>query len=119
MREKGPNKSRKTRKAAIDQNFLSPLEWLGMRRPGALRFLILLVSVLGSGLTVVYVTHQDRVLFNELQQLKGNANSLEVEWGQLLIEQSTFGLDGRIENKAIEQLNMQLPQVENIVMVRK
>ncbi|MEX2130994.1 MAG: cell division protein FtsL [Pseudohongiellaceae bacterium] len=108
----------KNSKSDAAQKKLSPLAWLGMRKPGALRFLMLLMTVLGSGLTVVFVTHQDRMLFNELQQLKSNANSLQVEWGQLLIEQSTFGLEGRIENKAIERLNMRLPAVENIVMVR-
>ncbi|GIT64364.1 MAG: hypothetical protein Ct9H300mP22_7640 [Gammaproteobacteria bacterium] len=42
---------------------------------------------------------------------------METEWGQLLIEQSTFGVEGRIEQKAIEQLQMQLPELSKIVMV--
>jgi cell division protein FtsL len=46
------------------------------------------------------------------------ANQLEVEWGQLKIEQSTFGLEGRIERKAMEELNMKLPDWSRITMVR-
>jgi cell division protein FtsL len=42
---------------------------------------------------------------------------LNVEWGQLLIEQSTFGVEGRIEQKAIEQLDMHVPDVSQIVMI--
>jgi cell division protein FtsL len=35
----------------------------------------------------------------------------------LLLEQSTFGLDGRIEQKAVEQLRMRVPEIDSIVMV--
>ena len=97
---------------------LSPWQWLGLQRPVTIRFVLLLLVVMGSGLSVVYITHRDRVLFNELQQLKGTANALQLEWGQLLIEQSTFGLEGRIENKAVEQLGMRVPPVDHIVMVK-
>ena len=45
------------------------------------------------------------------------ASNLEVQWGQLLIEQSTFGVEGRIEQKAFEQLQMEVPDIANIVMV--
>jgi cell division protein FtsL len=41
-----------------------------------------------------------------------------VIWGQLLIEQSTFGVDGRIEQKAVELLEMRVPAVEEIVMAK-
>ena len=78
---------------------------------------MLLAIVLASGLSVVFVTHQHRYLFNELQLLKNQANDLQVQWGQLLIEQSTFGLEGKIEQKAVEQLQMQLPDADHIVMV--
>lgn len=74
--------------------------------------------VLASGLSIVHTTHENRFVFNELQEMKEQANQLEVEWGQLLIEQSTFGIEGRIEQKAIEQLQMQVPELSNIVMVR-
>ena len=56
-------------------------------------------------------------MFNELQELKDEANELETEWGQLLIEQSTFGVEGRIEEKAASQLLMQVPDLSEIVMV--
>ena len=68
--------------------------------------------------TVVHTTHENRFAFNELQQLRDQANHLDVEWGQLLLEQSTFGVDGRIEQKAVDQLQMQVPEIDDIVMVR-
>lgn len=88
---------------------------LGVRRSGM--FLLLLLCLLASGLGVVKTTHENRYVFNRLQELKNEANELSVEWGQLLIEQSTFGVEGRIEQKAIDQLGMRVPDVSQIVMV--
>ena len=73
--------------------------------------------MLGAGLSVVSSTLENRFAFNELQVLRDQANNLEVQWGQLLIEQSTFGVEGRIEQKAFEQLQMEVPDIANIVMV--
>ena len=96
---------------------ITPLEWLGLKRAASLNILLLLGMVLVSGISVVYLTHRDRVLFNELQVLKDQANEIDVQWGQLLIEQSTLGLGGRVEQRATELLEMQIPEIENIVMV--
>lgn len=95
----------------------SVLEWAGVSSPRTFGLFVLLLAVLISGLSVVRTTHQNRFSFNELQELREQANALDVEWGQLLIEQSTFGVEGRIEQKAIEQLQMQVPEISNIVMV--
>jgi cell division protein FtsL len=66
---------------------------------------------------VVNTTHQNRFSFNELQELREQANALEIEWGQLLIEQSTFSVEGRIEQKAVDRLQMQVPETSSIVVV--
>ncbi|MBL4820681.1 MAG: cell division protein FtsL [Gammaproteobacteria bacterium] len=84
----------------------------------SLNLLLLILVFLGSGLSVVFMTYQNRFLFNELQQMRNQANELEVQWGQLLIEQSTFGLEGRIERKATQQLQLRVPEVDRIIMVK-
>ena len=93
------------------------LLWLGIGSGKSIFLYLLLGAVLVSGLLVVKTTHENRFAFNELQLLRDEANQLDVEWGQLLLEQSTFGLDGRIEQKAVEQLQMQVPEIDDIVMV--
>ena len=93
------------------------LVWLGLASASSALLYVLLVLVLFSGLMVVKTTHENRFAFNELQVLREEANQLEVEWGQLLLEQSTFGLDGRIEQKATRELQMQVPRISDIVMV--
>ena len=78
---------------------------------------MMLGLVLASGLSVVLTTHENRFAFNELQVLREQANEMELEWGQLLIEQSTFGVEGKIETKAVDQLQMHVPDLSKIVMV--
>jgi cell division protein FtsL len=96
---------------------VSILQWAGISRPSTIALVVILALILSSGLSVVNTTHQNRFAFNELQELKDLANQLEVEWGQLLIEQSTFGIEGRIEQKATDQLQMRVPEIDSIVMV--
>ncbi|MES3007805.1 MAG: cell division protein FtsL [Pseudomonadota bacterium] len=80
--------------------------------------LFLLLMLLATGVSVVYTTFKNRYLLNELQQLKNQRNELQVQWGQLLIEQSTFSLEARVERKAIDELQMKVPEFAEIVMVR-
>ncbi len=96
---------------------MSVWQWAGVSRFSAVSLFIALTLVLATGLSVVATTHDNRFAFNELQELREHANRLEVEWGQLLIEQSTFGVEGRIEQKALEQLQMEVPDITSIVMV--
>jgi len=96
----------------------SALAWLGLTEAASWRMLGMLALLLVSGLSVVYLTHRNRFLFNELQQLRDSANELDVQWGQLLIERSTLGLGGRVEQRALEDLEMRIPAIEDIVMVR-
>ena len=93
------------------------LVWLGLISASSALLYALLVSLLVSGLMVIKTTHENRFAFNELQVLREEANQLDVEWGQLLLEQSTFGLGGRIEQKATRELQMQVPRISDIVMV--
>ncbi len=77
----------------------------------------LLVVTTGSATSVIYSTHKSRHLLNELQQLERERNGLQVEWGQLLLEQSSLVSQGRIENLAIAELGMKIPATENVVVV--
>jgi len=95
----------------------SILGWSGILRPQSFFLYTILAAVLVTGLSVVRTTHENRFAFNELQELREQANQYDVMWGQLLLEQSTFGVEGRIERKALEDLHMQLPDISSVVMV--
>ncbi len=75
-----------------------------------LRLNMLLVAlVLASALGVVASQHQARKFFAELEREQGRARALEVEWGQLQIEQSTWAGHARIEKAARDRLRMTMP----------
>ena len=97
---------------------MTVLEWMGLKDAATLWLCSLLFLILCSGLTVVYLTHKNRVMFTELQQSKDEANALDIQWGQLLIEQSSLGVGGRVEQRAVEDRSMHVPAIENIIMVR-
>jgi len=71
--------------------------------------LFLLVILVLCALSLVTSRHQARRLFVELERAQGEARAYETEYGQLELEQSTWGMPARIEKIAREQLRMQLP----------
>ena len=87
------------------------------RPVGWLVLVSLLVFATGTSTGVIYTTHKSRHLLNELQELERERNALQVEWGQLLLEQSSLVSQGRIENLAIDELGMVIPAMENVVVM--
>lgn len=78
--------------------------------------LLFLISI--SALMVVYSSHRARHLFYDLQASRVDRDELQVEWGQLLLEQSTWSSYGRIESIAIDQLGMIVPEPKDLVIAR-
>jgi cell division protein FtsL len=79
---------------------------------------VLWVAVLGSSLGVIYAKHEARNRFYELQQLTRARDDLDIEWGQLQIEQSTLARHGRVEQAARDQLRMTIPQTGDLRIVQ-
>ncbi len=71
--------------------------------------LLLLVALVACALSLVTSRHQARRLFVELEREQAAARGFETEYGQLQLEQSTWGMPARVEKIAREQLRMQLP----------
>ena len=83
-----------------------------------LRLLLLALAVFLSGFGVVYMKDVNRRYFVESQSLTKHANELETEWGQLMLEQSAWSTQSRIEKVASEKLSMKAPVQQSIVMVK-
>jgi cell division protein FtsL len=79
---------------------------------------ILWVAVLGSSLGVVYGKQQARNRFNELQKQIVKRDNLDIEWGQLQLEQSTWATHARVERIAIGELTMITPQPSDLRIVQ-
>ncbi len=80
--------------------------------------IFLALIVLASSLGVVYAKHQSRKLFVELDTLKKERDEMNVEWGQLQLEQSTLATHGRIERIAKKRLGMVTPEYKQVLIVR-
>ena len=76
------------------------------------------LAVLLSGLGVVYVSHQCRLLYGELAQLQQEKNRLEIARGQNLLEASVQASLYRVEQLALGKLHMQVPALDEIVRVK-
>jgi cell division protein FtsL len=77
----------------------------------------LILAVVLSAVAVVYSKHQSRKLFVELQALYQQIDELDIEWGRLQLEQSTWSSHGRIEEIARKKLNMTLPKANDITYI--
>ncbi|CAK0776297.1 Cell division protein FtsL [Gammaproteobacteria bacterium] len=78
---------------------------------------LLIAAVFGSAMGVVYARHIGRQLYGELQHLQVVRDNLQVEWGKLELEESTWATHPRVERIAHTRLEMQLPPQEQIVVI--
>jgi cell division protein FtsL len=85
-------------------------------RPSVLS--LLLPVVLVSAICVVFSKHQGRKLFIELQSLENQRDAMDVEWGQLQLEQSTLTTQGQVEVAARDRLGMVVLSADNMVIVK-
>lgn len=75
-------------------------------------------AVLASSVGVIYAKHQSRKLFVELQILQGARDEINVEWGQLQLEQSTLATHAMIDHVARTKLGMVTPAPQDVVILR-
>ena len=67
---------------------------------------------MASAIAVVWSKHQARSLFIQLQALTSERDALDIEWGQLKLEQSAWATHGRVEQTARVDLRMVIPRSE-------
>lgn len=79
--------------------------------------LVLLLLALLSALAVVSINHRARKLVIEYERETQRMRDLEVEWGQLQLEQSTWATHARIEEIARQKLGMRAPKPGQIIAV--
>lgn len=79
--------------------------------------LILLAIAVACALSAVSANHRARKLFVELDREQTRMHQLEVEWGQLQLEQSTWANPVRIEKIAREKLQMKPPATAHLLQL--
>ena len=87
-------------------------------QPFLLVFVFALVCVL-SAIALVYTKHESRKLFVQLEGLSHERDGLNIEWGQLQIEQSTWAQHARIEQVATDDLALVRPNASEIFVIEQ
>jgi cell division protein FtsL len=94
------------------------MQALQTRQPVVLVLVFAVVCVM-SALALVYTKHESRRLFVELESLTQERDELNIEWGQLQIEQSTWATHARIEQVATDDLALVRPDSTEIFVIER
>ncbi len=87
------------------------------RRLLVLAMPLLWLAALGSAAGAIYCKHRARALFVELEQLNARRDNLEIEWGQLQLEQSAWSTHAFVERVASAKLHMAMPPPKEIEII--
>jgi cell division protein FtsL len=79
--------------------------------------MVIVISILTSALSMVYVTNMTRSLNAGLQQTHAERDHMHVQWGQLLLEKSTWMMQARVQQIAEDKLGMVFPDNKSVVIV--
>lgn len=102
----------------INQSTLFNGHWADMHMTKSVYVLVLLLAaVLISALGVVYSTNCYRSTFSLVQQEEQQTNYLQLQWGQLLLEQASLATPARVQELAIDKLGMVFPSATNTYLL--
>lgn len=76
-------------------------------------------GVLGSAAAAIHCKHTARGLFVELESLTAERDRLQIQWGQLQLEQSAWSTHGFVERVAHARLRMAIPAQSGVQIVRQ
>ncbi len=86
-----------------------------MTRLNLLLLIVLAVCAVG----LVTSQHKARKLWMDLEREQARTRALDVEWGQLQLELSTWGLHSRVERLAAARLGMRAPEARRTQIVEQ
>jgi cell division protein FtsL len=90
---------------------------VNVRRGLVIALPLLWVAALASAAGAIYCKHRARQLFVELEALNARRDNLEIEWGQLQLEQSAWSTHAFVERVAGTKLRMALPPPKEIEII--
>lgn len=79
--------------------------------------LTLYALLIAVALGVVTSQHEARKIYSEHERLLALAEQYKTEYEQLQIEQSTWAMHSRVEEMATKQLQMQVPNPQDVQVI--
>jgi len=83
----------------------------------AIAVAVLWIAALASAAGAIYCKHRARELFVQLERLSGQRDNLQIEWGQLQLEQSAWSTHAFVERVASTKLHMAMPPPKEIEII--
>ncbi len=81
--------------------------------------LLLVVLVIGSGMSVIYVKHQSRVLFSELREVQRLQDEEMIQWSRLQLQIGTLLTQANVEYMARHKLGMVMPEDIRMIWLQR
>ena len=78
---------------------------------------VLIMAVVLSALSVIYVKHQTRRHFVLLQEMQQARDTMQIEWGQLQLEEGALSSVDQLLSTAERELQLVKPTLEQTVFV--
>ena len=78
----------------------------------------LVLSVVTSAVSVIYVKHESRKHFVELQKLERERDVLQTDWNRWQLEYSAWATHDRIADVARRKLEFYAPTTDAVVLVQ-
>jgi cell division protein FtsL len=104
----------------VHQSVLSRhLVWTHFISRRQLSIAVLVLAVLLSALSIIYVTHVTRILHAAYQHNLAEQGKLHLQHGQLLLERSTWLMQSRIQHFAENNLGMIIPDHKSVMIIHE
>ena len=81
--------------------------------------LLLLAVLVACAIGLVTSQHQARKRFSELEREEARARELDIDYGRLQLEASTWGLHQRVEKIATGTLGMRTPDPRRVRVIAR
>lgn len=103
----------------VQQNVSRHLVWTHFLNRQQIAMALLMLGVLLSAISIIYVTHMTRILHAAYQRNLAVQDYLHVQHGQLLLERSTWMMQSRIQQFAENNLGMVIPDHKSVKIIHK
>ena len=72
-----------------------------------------------SAISLIYIKHESRELFIELEELKQTRDELNIQWSEFKSQENRLANPVRIEKLATENLKMHKPNLDSMRIYKK
>ncbi len=100
------------------ENIRSTTTRIALNQPWSLATKVLIGLLIVSAFALVYLKDLNRRLFIQYQTMAHTNQQAQIEWGKLLLEESTWTAQASVQQIASNRLKMVIPTGKDIILLR-